>query len=181
MDEKVITRFWWESGLTSASRNHLTAFCRPFIHYVCLRLCSAIRAGLQPIGPFASNRAPRLRGPLPSPTNLLFQSKVFVQCRRGAHSILGVRSFAIENKNELHRFALNHHNSFFNRNNDHCFSAMRSLFFNRGREDKVLKLFSVSITSVSQLAGQFIFNSLVQDRVNSYCCFNSYCYLSFGG
>jgi len=23
-------RFWWESGLSSASRRHLTTFCRPF-------------------------------------------------------------------------------------------------------------------------------------------------------
>jgi len=55
----------------------------------------------------------------------------------------------------------NHHNSFFNRNNGHCFSAMRSLsFFNSGREDKVLKLFfSVSVKSVSYLAGQLVFNS----------------------
>jgi len=28
MGLKVIIRFWWESGLSSASRNHLTAFCR---------------------------------------------------------------------------------------------------------------------------------------------------------
>jgi len=35
-------RFWWESGLSSASRNHLITFCRPFVHYACLRLCSAI-------------------------------------------------------------------------------------------------------------------------------------------
>ena len=30
------------SGLLSASRNHLITFCRPFIHYACLQLCSAI-------------------------------------------------------------------------------------------------------------------------------------------
>jgi len=59
--------------------------------------------------------------------------------------------------------ALNHHNSFFNRNNSHCFSAMRSLsFFNSGREDKVLS--SVSVTSVSYLAGQFILNSFYKIR-----------------
>jgi len=29
MDQKVIIRFWWESGLWSASRNYLTTFCRP--------------------------------------------------------------------------------------------------------------------------------------------------------
>jgi len=29
---KVIIRFWWESGLSSASRNHLATFCRPFVH-----------------------------------------------------------------------------------------------------------------------------------------------------
>jgi len=39
---KVIIRFWWESGLSSASRKHLTTFCRSFFHYACLRLCSAI-------------------------------------------------------------------------------------------------------------------------------------------
>jgi len=38
----VIIRFWWESNLSSAPRNHLTTFCRPFVHYACLRLCSAI-------------------------------------------------------------------------------------------------------------------------------------------
>jgi len=26
MDQKVIIRFWWESGLSYASRNHLTTF-----------------------------------------------------------------------------------------------------------------------------------------------------------
>jgi len=36
MGQKVIIRFWWESGLSSASRNHLTTFCRPLVHYVCL-------------------------------------------------------------------------------------------------------------------------------------------------
>jgi len=41
MGQRVI-RFWWESGLSSASRNHLTTFCGPFVHYACLRLCSAI-------------------------------------------------------------------------------------------------------------------------------------------
>jgi len=34
--KKVIIRFWWESGLSSASRNHLTTFCRPFVYYACL-------------------------------------------------------------------------------------------------------------------------------------------------
>jgi len=65
----------------------------------------------------------------------------------------------IENKNEQLFFnALNHHSSFFNHDNGtpSCFSAMCSLrFFNSGREDKVLKLFSVSITSVLYLAGVF--------------------------
>jgi len=28
MGQKVIIRFWWESGLSSASRNHLTIFCK---------------------------------------------------------------------------------------------------------------------------------------------------------
>jgi len=42
MAKKVIIRFWWESGLSSASRNDLTTFCRPFVHYARLRSCSAI-------------------------------------------------------------------------------------------------------------------------------------------
>jgi len=33
MGQKVIFRFWWESGLSSASRNHLTTSCRHFVHY----------------------------------------------------------------------------------------------------------------------------------------------------
>jgi len=36
MGQKVLIRLWWESALSSASRNHLTAFCRPFVHYACL-------------------------------------------------------------------------------------------------------------------------------------------------
>jgi len=42
MGQRVIIRFWWESGLSSASRNCLTTFCGLFAHYVCLRLSSAI-------------------------------------------------------------------------------------------------------------------------------------------
>jgi len=42
MGQKVLIRFWWESGLSFASRNYLTTFCRPFVHYACLRLCSVI-------------------------------------------------------------------------------------------------------------------------------------------
>jgi len=37
----TVIRFWWESGWLSASRNHLTTFCRPLAHYACLRLYSA--------------------------------------------------------------------------------------------------------------------------------------------
>jgi len=33
MGQKVIIRFWWESGLSSAFRNHLTTFCRPMSTY----------------------------------------------------------------------------------------------------------------------------------------------------
>jgi len=40
MGQKVAIRFWWKSELSSASRNHLTTFCRPFVHYACLRLSS---------------------------------------------------------------------------------------------------------------------------------------------
>jgi len=29
MGQEVIIMFWWELGLSSASRNHLTTFCRP--------------------------------------------------------------------------------------------------------------------------------------------------------
>jgi len=42
MGQKVIIRFWWESGSSSGYRNHLINFCRPFVHNACLRLCSAI-------------------------------------------------------------------------------------------------------------------------------------------
>jgi len=42
MGQKVIIRLWWESGLSSASRNHPTTFCRPYVRCACLRLCSAI-------------------------------------------------------------------------------------------------------------------------------------------
>jgi len=38
MGQKVIIRFWWESGLSSASRNHHTTFCRPFVHCACLKI-----------------------------------------------------------------------------------------------------------------------------------------------
>jgi len=31
MGQKVIIGFRWESALSSASRNHLTTFCRPFV------------------------------------------------------------------------------------------------------------------------------------------------------
>jgi len=37
MGQKVIIRVWWESGLSSASRNYLTTFYRPFVHYARLR------------------------------------------------------------------------------------------------------------------------------------------------
>jgi len=36
MGQKVLIRFRKESLLSSASRNHLTTFCRPFVHYACL-------------------------------------------------------------------------------------------------------------------------------------------------
>jgi len=31
MGQKLIHRFWWESWLSSTSRNHLITFCRPFV------------------------------------------------------------------------------------------------------------------------------------------------------
>jgi len=42
MAQKVIIRFRGESALSSASKHHLTTFWRRFVHYACLRLCSAI-------------------------------------------------------------------------------------------------------------------------------------------
>jgi len=36
MGKKVVIRFWWESAFSSASRNNLTTFCRPFVHHACL-------------------------------------------------------------------------------------------------------------------------------------------------
>jgi len=41
MGQKVIIRFWWESGLLSAYRNY-HHICRPLVHCPCLRLCFAI-------------------------------------------------------------------------------------------------------------------------------------------
>jgi len=41
MGQKEIIRLWWH-GLSSGSRNHLTIFCRPFVHYASSRLCFAI-------------------------------------------------------------------------------------------------------------------------------------------
>jgi len=38
MGQKVIIRFRGESLLSSASRNHLTTFCSPFVHYACLKI-----------------------------------------------------------------------------------------------------------------------------------------------
>ena len=65
-----------------------------------------------------------------------------------------------------------------NRSSRHCFTAMCDLsFFNNVREDKVLQLFSVSITSVSYSAGRF---SIVAARYDSTVMVvsNSYNYLS---
>jgi len=33
MGKNVIIRFSWKSGLSSASRDNLSTFCRPFVHY----------------------------------------------------------------------------------------------------------------------------------------------------
>jgi len=41
MGQKAMSRFWWESRLSSASRNNLTTLCRPFIHHAFLWLFSA--------------------------------------------------------------------------------------------------------------------------------------------
>jgi len=38
MGQKVIIMFCWESGLSPASRNHPTTFCRPFVHYACFKI-----------------------------------------------------------------------------------------------------------------------------------------------
>jgi len=38
MGQKVIIRFWWESELSSTSRNHLTTLCRSFIHYAYFKI-----------------------------------------------------------------------------------------------------------------------------------------------
>ena len=37
MGQKVIIRFWWESGLSSTSKNHLTTLCRPFVYHACFK------------------------------------------------------------------------------------------------------------------------------------------------
>jgi len=38
MGQKVIVRFWWESRLSSVSRNHVITFCRPFAHHACFKI-----------------------------------------------------------------------------------------------------------------------------------------------
>jgi len=38
MGQNVMIRFWWESGISFVSRNHLTTFCRPFVRYACLKI-----------------------------------------------------------------------------------------------------------------------------------------------
>jgi len=40
MSEKLPIRYWWESAVSSASRNHLNTFCRPFVHCVYLKQLS---------------------------------------------------------------------------------------------------------------------------------------------
>jgi len=67
MGQKVIIRFWWESGWSSASRNHLTTFCRPFVHYAC-RLCSAIARFIQGF----------LKGVLGTPFGSLESKKIII-------------------------------------------------------------------------------------------------------
>jgi len=34
----TVNRFWWESGLSSASKNHLTTFCWTFVHYAYFKI-----------------------------------------------------------------------------------------------------------------------------------------------
>jgi len=111
---------------------------------------------LFPIRPHAK------RGPALPPQNLHFQSKVFVYCWREAHCIFSawdpLPSKTIEKINKLRRFLTP------------SIILIRSLivtmaivfrqcvawvFFNRRRDDKVLKLFSVLITNVLHVAGQF--------------------------
>jgi len=42
MGQTVVMKFWWECGVSSASRNHLNTSCRPSVHYECLRSYSSI-------------------------------------------------------------------------------------------------------------------------------------------
>jgi len=42
MDQKEIITFWWESGLSPVSKNHLTTFCKPPVDYVFSCLCYVI-------------------------------------------------------------------------------------------------------------------------------------------
>jgi len=37
MAQKVMIMFWWEFGLLSVSRHHITTFCKPSIHYACFK------------------------------------------------------------------------------------------------------------------------------------------------
>jgi len=42
MDQKELITFWWESGLSPVSKNHLTTFCKPPVEYVFSCLCYVI-------------------------------------------------------------------------------------------------------------------------------------------
>jgi len=42
MDQKVIIRFWGNLDYCLHPETNSPLFCRPFAHYACLRLCSAI-------------------------------------------------------------------------------------------------------------------------------------------
>ena len=80
--KKVIIRFWWESGLSSAFRNHLTTFYRPFVHYACLRSCSAIVHFSETILFVMSAKGIRKRGLGLTPHFSLICYKSFTTCEK---------------------------------------------------------------------------------------------------
>ena len=72
--------------------------------------------------------------------------------------------------------ATNHHNSLFNRNNDHCFPSMCSLSFFNSRRGCFEAVFCSTYKRF--VFGRSIFNCYYTIRFDSHCFFHSYCYLS---
>jgi len=141
-------------------------------------------AATQPIGPIASNRAPVKRRPA---LRLVLASQTYTFNQ----SCLSSDGAGLSNFNcgEIKAkcaffFALNPHNSPFDRNNDSCFSvtcsqvffqsmsAFWNIFFQKLRQG-FEAVFCYGYKGF--VFGRSTFNSCCKIRFDSYCCFSSYC------